>query len=304
MKYTSKRNKSSDDHGRKVFIFTCIFAIAFAIAFFAIQPPSYGDLICSENTGKGCGCPANPNEIRLRNVLIVDTTDPLRKGKYEDIERLVTSVGTTPLPLAEWLSNGKKTDMTSVFVLSDTPVADMQPIAKFCAPPPLLAQYVGFKGREIQELIKSTTERAQNAITKVKDSSTANQSAIVESLSTIVKSSSHWTPGSTLILASDLIENSKECGWFEKAGTIPPLKSVPAVCQSMIRQFQEGLRPNETYKGASTVALCTLPGKDTKPGLHAFWSEMVQGAMGSDALYTCDPTVIHSRRAFLNERTK
>lgn len=167
-----------------------------------------------------------------------------------------------------------------------------------------MAQYVGFKGREIQELVRSTTERAQNAITKVKNSSTANQSAIVETLATIVKSSSHWTPGSTLILASDLLENTNECGWFEKTSTIPSSKSVPGVCQSMIRQFQEGLRPNQTYKGASVVVFCTLPGKETKPGLHAFWSGIAQGALDADALYTCDPGVIKDRRSFLNERTK
>ncbi len=308
MRYKSARRVESDGKPKKIFYVTLASAVMLFAAFFLMMPPAFGDLVCdrsaSANGDKGCGCPTSDDAIRYRNVIVVDTTDPLRKGKYDDIERLVNSVGTTPRSFWQWLVSGKKTDMTSVFVLSDTPVADMQPVAKFCSPPPEFALLIGFKGTEVNALIGNMKARTKEAIFAMQSASTASQSPIVETLATVVRSSSHWAPGSTLIVASDLIENSPTCGYFEKLPTIPPLNSVPSACDNLVRTLQEGLRPNQAHPGTSVVAFCTLPGKSEKPGLRVFWSDISRGALQSDALFSCDPAVIQSRREFLIERTK
>ncbi len=308
MRYTSSRRVKSDGIARKMFVVTLASAVMLFAAFFLMMPPAFGDLVCdrsdSANGDKGCGCPASDDSIRYRNVIVVDTTDPLRKGKFDDVERLVNLVGTTPRPFWSWLGSGKKTDMTSVFVLSDTPVADMQPVVKFCSPPPEFALLIGFKGREVDALIGHMKARTKEAVLAMQSASTASQSPIVETLATVVRSSSHWTPGSTLIVASDLIENSPACGWFEKLPTIPSLNSVPSGCDNLVRTLQEGLRPNQAHPDTSVLAFCTLPGKSDKPGLRAFWSDISKGALQSDALFSCDPAVILARREFLTKRTK
>jgi hypothetical protein len=302
VRYTAAKTATTEGNGRTIFLVTLVLSVLFGAVFFALQPPPYGDLVCLAGSPKGCGCPSESDGVRFRHVLIVDTTDPLRKGKYDDIERLISSIGTTPRPLWDWLVDGKRTDMTSIFVLSKTLAADMQPIAKFCAPPPRFAQYLGFKGKEMADLEKYTRKKIQDAIGDVLSASASNQSAIVETLATVVGSASHWVPGSTLVLASDLIENTPACGWFEKLSVVPPLGSASPACKTLVRSFQDGLRPNEAHKGTSVVAFCILPGKDRKPGLDAFWKEMVKGPLNSDVLYSCDPAEIAVRRKFLNPK--
>ncbi len=311
MRYSSSRTIRPTGNGRKVFFGALISASLLFAVYFVISPPSLGELKCErvdptspDNGSVGCGCPDRDDAIRRRNVLIIDTTDSLRDGKVDDIERLISAFGTSPLPLLEWLSSGKKTDMTSIFVLADKPVADMRPLAKFCSPPPRVAQQIGATVQDINALARNMKARTSEVVLGLHAASNSSQSPIVETLATIVRSSSHWSPGSTLILASDLIENSPACGWFEKLPTIPSLNSVPSGCDNLVRTLQEGLRPNQAHPDTSVVAFCTLPGKSEKPGLRAFWSDISKGALQSDALFSCDPAVILARREFLSKRAK
>ncbi len=303
MKYKITK-QSQNQSGKKIFFISLSVFLLFGAGLFTLRPPKFEDLECDGKTGRGCACPANQGDIRNRNVLIIDTTDPVRGGKFQDIERLITSFGTTPPDLIEWLRSGKRTDLTSVFILSNTPAVDMRPVAQFCAPPPTVAQYAGFKGREIKKLIEKMTERVNVAANQVASANSASQSAIIETLSTVVQSSSYWKPGSTLVLASDLYENTPTCGWFDKVSVIPAANSLPNACKTLISDYQEGLRSKSSEQGVSAVAYCVLPGKPRKQGLQAFWAEVTQGALMADALYSCDPDAIRERHETLNQGRK
>jgi hypothetical protein len=302
MRYKPSRAKRTDGKGQAIFRVTLGLTVAIVTLFLVLSPPAFGDLTCEKDDGKGCGCPADTEDIGMRHVLVIDATDQLRNGKFDDIEQLISSMGTTPQPIWSWLVSGKKTAMTSVFVLANSPPAEMQPVAKFCSPPPKFAQLIGFKDQEINTLMKSMKARTQRAVEDLRATSPATQSPIVETLATVVRSASHWAPGSTLVLASDLIENSPACGYFENLPAAPALSSISAACDSQVRTFQEGLRPTAAYPRTSVVALCTLPGKQDKAGLRKFWSDIVKGALNSDALYSCDPAEIQQRRDFLTKR--
>ena len=105
---------------------------------FAILPSDFNKCESGKNLHE-CGCPTDKDSISKRNIIIVDTTDYIVPGKFPDIENLIESYALKADPFFKWIGNGKKVEMTSVYLLSDKIPGDMLPIGKFCKPPPDIA---------------------------------------------------------------------------------------------------------------------------------------------------------------------
>jgi len=236
--------------------------------------------------------------------LIVDTTDHLRAGKVSDIEELLRAFASGSKGLFDWLKDGKRPDQTSVYLLSDEAPADMKPIAVFCSRPPEISLILGSTGRKLHELQTLYSTKVTSALQKLKGGTSADQSPIVETLAILTSNSSAWRPGGTLILASDLLQNTAKCGFFENAQKVSSLSTLPSACMQDVRTLQEKIRPSPTYPGPSVIALCELPGKNRKEGLIGFWREIFQNPLGYDVLLTCDVKEILDRRSNLASLSK
>ena len=296
-------NQSQDNIARNIFFGMLLIAVLGLITYLIFKPLALNSL-CNPVVDIACTCPSDPNEINRRNLLVVDTTDPLRVGKVADIEELLRTFASGPKGLIEWLQDGKKPDQTSVFLLSNVAPPDMQPVAVFCTQPPVISVILGNKGREIRELQASHTAKVTSALKKFEGGVSANQSPIVETLAILTGNSSAWRAGGTLILASDLLQNTSKCGFFEQAQKIPSVNMLPAACLQDIRTLQEKIRPSTIYPGPSVVALCELPGKTRKEGLLAFWRSIFQEPLGFDVILTCDSKEIVARRKNFSEPIK
>jgi hypothetical protein len=142
------------------------------------------------------------------------------------------------------------------------------------------------------------------ALKKLEGGTSAEQSPIVETLAILANNSTAWRPGGTLILASDLYQNTNKCGFFESVQRVSSVGSLPSACLQDVRSLQEKVRPSSTYPSPSVVALCELPGKTRKEGLIGFWREIFQEPLGSDVLFTCDAREIIQRRISLTDFSK
>ena len=302
MKHKS-RNQNQDNTARNIFFAMLFMALLCLIAYLALKPLTLNSY-CNTIIDKSCTCPADPNEINRRNLLIVDTTDPLRVGKIADIEELLRTFASGPKGLIEWFQDGKKPDQTSVFLLSNVAPPDMQPVAVFCTQPPTISVFLGNKGKEIRELQAFHSAKVTSALNKFEGGVSASQSPIVETLAILTSNSSAWRAGGTLILASDLLQNTSKCGYFEQAQKIPSVDMLPAACLQDIRTLQEKIRPSTIYPGPSVVALCELPGKTRKEGLLAFWRAIFQEPLGFDVILSCDSKEIFARRKNFSESIK
>jgi hypothetical protein len=299
MKYSNKIKKSSSGYGKIVFYSAFVVLSILGLVYLIVDAPKYREDNCLHDLT--CGCPVDPSNIAGRNLIIIDTTDPLRDGKFDDIENLISGLASESSDnLTGWIRGGKKSHMTSVFVLSNQSAAEMRPIAKFCTPPPMISQLFSYNEKNIRQIKMASQKKVSETIKQLQSVPGASQSTIVEAISTLTQAPSYWIPGSKLILVSDMLENSKTCGWFEHMEKIPSLNDVSTLCKAHIRSIQESLRPNGLYTKTSTVAICSLPGRNMKPGLHQFWSEIVKNSVESDILYSCDPQLIDMRMKFLN----
>lgn len=301
MRYRTTTRRAGEGHGRKAFWAFSAAALIIVAGLASIRPPAFTDCKTIDNTR--CGCPGSPDAIKRRNVIVVDTTDALRKGKYADIELLISSFAGGGKPFADWIADGKKADVTSIFLLGTEAPPDMQPIATFCSMPPAAAMLASdFNAYQMRRLEEAQKAEVKAAVEKAVSATGAIRSPIIEALSVIAGNASHWSPGGNLILVSDLLQNTAECGLFESAGKVPPFAAIPRTCRPFVVNLQERLRPTTTYREPSVVALCTLPGKQPKEGLLAFWREIFQHALGYDVVLSCDPLEIDSRRSSLASR--
>jgi len=296
-------NQSQDNTARNIFFTMLFLALLVLITYLALKPLALNSS-CNPIVDKACTCPSDPNEINRRNLFVVDTTDPLRVGKVADIEEILRNFASGPKGLIEWLQDGKKPDQTSVFLLSNVAPPDMQPVAVFCTQPPTISVFLGNKGREIRELQALHSAKVASALKKFEGGVSANQSPILETLAIITSNSSAWRAGGTLVLASDLLQNTSKCGFFEQAQKIPSVDMLPAACLQDIRTLQEKIRPSAIYPGPSVVALCELPGKTRKEGLLAFWRNIFQEPLGFDVILSCDSKEIFARRKIFSESIK
>ena len=204
-------------------------------------------------------------------------------------------------PFFAWIADGKRVDQTAIYLLSDKAPADMRPIASFCNLPPDLALFAGnLTAKQIRELENKAADKLKRAFVELTKSANATSSPIIEALSIITSNATYWNPGSNLILVSDMIQNSSECGWFDNLPAAPSYKSIPNSCKRRVDQFVENVLPNKVHPFYTSIAICTLPRSTIKPGLNEFWHSLIQEGLKYDFIATCDPLQIKSRYLDLN----
>jgi len=299
LKYQAK--KKTNGGGKTFFIASLSLFIFLVSGWYAILPSEFNKCESGTNLHE-CGCPTDKNSISKRNIIIVDTTDYIAPGKFPDIENLIESYALKADPFFEWFKNGKKVEMTSIYLLSDKIPSSMLPIGKFCKPPPeiaLMASTSNAKMKKMQEGIKSDLKEALKPLHNLAQ---AKESPIIETLAVVTSNATSWTPGGDLILVSDMLQNSSACGWFDGQNQIPKFSNTPSSCKLFIDKFIANTQPTKVYNGKTNVAVCQLPpidGKSPKTGLMAFWHEFFQDALGYDFIATCNPNEINDRKASL-----
>lgn len=301
MKYQSKKKKNGG--GKAFFIAALSLFISLIGGWYAVSPGEFNTCEAGKNLHE-CGCPTDKDAISKRNIIIVDTTDYIAPGKFPDIENLMESYALKADPFFLWFKNGKKVEMTTVYLLSDKIPSAMLPIGKFCKPPPeiaLMASTSKAKIKKMQEGIKSSINEALKPLHNL---SQAKESPIIEALAVVTSNATAWTPGGDLILVSDMLQNSSACGWFEGRNPIPRFASMPNTCKNFIDKLQANVQHTKVYSGKTNVAICLLPpidGKSPKPGLMAFWHELFQDILSYDFVTTCNPGEINDRKYSLRE---
>ena len=299
MRYQSKRKTNGG--GRAFFITALSLFVLLVGGWYTILPSDFNKCESGKNLHE-CGCPMDKDAISKRNIIIVDTTDYIAPGKFPDIENLIESYALKADPFFKWIGNGKKVEMTSVYLLSDKIPSHMLPIGKFCKPPPeiaLMASTSNAKMKKMQEGIKLELNAALQPLHHLVQ---AKGSPIIETLAVVTSNATSWTPGGDLILISDMLQNTATCGWFDGQNQIPKYSSTPSSCRIYLDKFQANTQSTKLYSGKTNVAVCQLPpidGKQPKPGLIAFWHDFFQDALSYDFIATCNPNEINDRKASL-----
>jgi hypothetical protein len=298
LSYTIKK-KVEKKYGKVFFLLSLFTFLFFVVGFLSLKPPEFDD--CSKLDSAECLCPKDRSNISRKNIILVDTTDPVRGGKFDDVEQLIKVFAQESKPLFAWVADGKRVDQTSIYLLADKAPADMRPIASFCSLPPDIALFASdLTAKQIRILENKATEKLKVAFADLTKSTTAVSSPIIEALSLITSNATYWNPGSNLILISDMIQNSPECGWFENLPAAPLFKSLPNSCKRRVDQFIENILPNKVHKSKTSISICSLPRSTIKPGLNDFWHDLIQDGLKYDFISTCDPLHIKSRYRDLN----
>ena len=298
LSYTIKK-KVEKKYGKVFFLLSLFTFLFFVVGFLSLKPPEFDD--CSKLDSAECLCPKDRSNISRKNIILVDTTDPVRGGKFDDVEQLIKVFAQESKPLFAWVADGKRVDQTSIYLLADKAPADMRPIASFCSLPPDIALFASdLTAKQIRILENKATEKLKVAFADLTKSTTAVSSPIIEALSLITSNATYWNPGSNLILISDMIQNSPECGWFENLPAAPLFKSIPNSCKRRVDQFIENILPNKVHKSKTSISICSLPRSTIKPGLNDFWHDLIQDGLKYDFISTCDPLHIKSRYRELN----
>ena len=298
MSYTIKK-KVEKKYGKLFFLLSLFTFLFFVVGFLSLKPPEFDD--CSKLDSSECLCPKDRSNISRKNIILIDTTDPVRGGKFDDVEQLIKVFAQESKPLFAWVVDGKKVDQTSIYLLADKAPADMRPIASFCTLPPDIALFASdLTAKQIRSLENKATEKLKIAYTELNKSALAASSPIIEALSLITSNATYWNSGSNLILVSDMIQNSSECGWFENLPAAPPFKSIPSSCKRRVDQFIENISPNKVHQFKTSISICSLPRNSIKPGLNEFWRDLIQDGLKHDYISTCDPLQIKSRYREIN----
>lgn len=300
MKYNLK-NKKNTNNGKLIFYFALLLLVCLVLISIFLKPPKFID--CTKEIDANCVCPAEEKFIGQRNIIFIDATDEIVKGKVEDIHRLIRETAFSEPGLFEWLKNNKKVNKTSIYILADKKPVDMTPIATYCSFPPDITWLLTDLSAKKEQKIKNTAvEDIKNAINKIQNEKSSTKSYIVEGLAVATSNSSHWTAGSKLIVASDLYENSPSCGYFETE-KITPFGSVNQDCKRWVEILGENLtRVSEnSINKQSSVSVCQFLSKKQTEGLISFWRDLFQSQLGYDIKMTCDPQQIQDRHNFLNK---
>jgi hypothetical protein len=301
LKYKSKQKSS--DSGKAFFIAALTLFFVLVGGWYLILPFEFNKCESGKNLYE-CGCPIDKDAISKRNIILVDTTDYIAPGKFPDIENLIGSYALKADPFFQWISNGKKVEMTSVYLLSDKIPSDMLPIGRFCKPPPDISLAVSTSNAKMKKMQEGIRIELNEALKPLHHLVQAKGSPIIETLAVVTSNATSWTPGGDLILVSDMLQNTAGCGWFDGQNQIPKFANSPASCQPYIDKFQANTQSTKLYRGKTNVAVCLLPpidGKKPKSGLLAFWHEFFQDALSHDFIETCDPNAINDRKLSLNQ---
>ena len=300
MKY-KLQNKKNINNGKFIFYFALAFlTFLFLIAIF-LKPPKFTD--CTKEIDANCVCPADEKFIGQRNIIFVDATDEIIKGKVEDIYRIIRETAFSEPGLFQWIKNDKKVDKTSIYILADKKPIDMTPIATYCSfPPDITWLLTNLSAKNELKIKKAAIEDIKNAINKIENEKSSTKSYIVEGLAVATSNSSHWTAGSKLILASDLYENSPNCGYFETE-KITSYASANQDCKRWVSILGENLNrvSDNSINKKSSVSICQFLSKKQSQGLISFWQELFQSELNYAVKFTCDPQQIQDRHKFLNK---
>lgn len=298
MKYTLSK-KHNKQHGKPLF-FLMLGVLAFlVICGISLSPPEFKSCKKDEMTAE-CACPVDQKYIGKRNIIFVDVTDNMAKGKVQDVNRLISETAFREMGLSEWVSSGKKIEKTSVYLLADKKPVNMEPIASYCSLPPSVTWLVSeFSENQKNKIINGALSEVTDAINKINQQNAVTYSHIVEGLAVATSNSSTWTSGGKLILISDLYENSQTCGDFY-GQSIPLFKNANGQCKKWVEILGQNLTKNSGKNGNSTVAICQILSQKPKDGLIAFWKELFQSELQYDVLLSCDPQEIDQRAKSLN----
>ena len=298
MSYNVKK-KNEKKYGKTFFLLGVFSFLFCVIGFLSLKPPEFDD--CSKLSSAECLCPKEKTNIARKNIILVDTTDSVRNGKFDDVEQLIKAFSQDNMPFWAWIVDGKRVDQTDIYLLADKAPPDMKPIASFCSLPPEVALFSSdLTARQIRDLENKTSEKLKLAFEELAKSANATSSPIIEALSIITSNAAYWNPGSNLIIVSDMIQNSAACGWFEKLPIAPSFKSISNACKRNVDQFVENVLPNKAHPLKTSVSICTLPRDAIKPGLAEFWHTLFQEGMNYDYIATCDSLQVKSRYRDLN----
>jgi hypothetical protein len=264
-----------------------------------LKPPEFQTCKKGEVSAR-CACPADSKYIGKRNIILVDVTTEMPKGKIQDIIRIISETALREMGLLEWFESEKKIEKTSVYLLSDKKPTDMEPIESYCTLPPAVTWLVSdFSENEERKIIQGARDDIVNSIDKIESQKSVNNSNIVESLAVLTSNSDNWISGSKLTIVSDLYENSTSCGYFDK-NPIPTFQKVSSQCKKLVNILGQNLTKNSAQNGLSSVVACHILYKPPKDGLIAFWKDLFQSELNYDVLFSCDPNEINQRIKRLN----
>lgn len=298
-----KSKQKPKDLGKPIFMGAIsLFLMGVLLWYFLLPPKS---ILCDkDNLSFDCGCPSDEGYIKHKNVILIDKTDEIPKGKLPDIENIIKSYAIKSESFIDWIVGLKKTELTSVYILTEQNPSNMVPVARFCKPPPTHALELSTSKSKIRNNDNIINQKINKTLSIFESGGKASVSPIIEAVSTITSNANSWSPGSDLIIISDMLQNSSQCGWFESKDQVPSFSAKPSTCNIYFERLVKYLNPTAVYKEKSTIAICLIPsieGKRPKEGVIGFWKTLFQTAVGYDLIESCDPAVIKNRKIDLRK---
>jgi hypothetical protein len=278
----NKTNIKNNVNGKKFFLFVlATFIIWFSFTLFV----EGNELkVCKDKDFSNCGCPIEKTFIENKHVLLVDITDPVPEGKREDLSQLISSFGTTNEGLFKWISNGRKSDLLTVALVGSKTPSETVPLVSLCKFPPKISMFM--LGDLESNLKKNFEKLTEYALLKVYEGQKKTESRIVETTAVFTSSSAYWNKGSALILASDLRENSTQCGLFEISEVVS-LDRLSPFCKQIFENLRFNMNVSNSSK-PSRAFICRFDAKDPKAGLKKYWDDIFYNSTGVNPVYTCD----------------
>jgi hypothetical protein len=133
-----KSKQKPKDLGKPIFIVAISLFLMCVLLWFFLLPPK--SIVCDKNNlSLDCGCPIDEDNIKYKNVILIDKTDEIPKGKLPDIENIIKSYAIKSESFKDWIVGLKKTELTSVYILTEQNPSNMIPVARFCKPSPMRA---------------------------------------------------------------------------------------------------------------------------------------------------------------------
>lgn len=288
----------------KFFFFTTLsILLVIFIIWISVLPREFNK--CSQGVNNGnCSCPKDSGGISRKNIVLLDTTDYIAPGKFDDIKNIIESYSIKPDSFWKWIASSKKVEMTSIYLLSDEIPSHMLPIGRFCKPPPDIALIASLSNSKIKKIYLDITKEIDASLKLLEKLSAAKNSPIIETISVVTSHATSWTPGGDLVLISDMLQNSNACGLFEKQVSIQKYTDTPSACNFYKDKFKANAIPTQINPLKTNVAICFLSeikNKVPKPGLLSYWRDFFQDALQYDFIDTCNPDEIKNRNYFLNK---
>jgi len=289
MNARQRKPKPTGGNGKRLFLL--VLAIFIPIVAFAtyLAPPELH--ACKDEDRNYCGCPVDgkngidQSNIGRRHVLLIDVTDKLPEGKRDDLIQILRRFSAENSNMFDWIGKGKRSEMLSVFFIGPKDPANTRTEASLCKMPPKLSMFLVAKTKTTNA-IAGSSRIADKIVERAYSFDKYGESRIVESIATITSSSTHWTPGSALILASDLRENSVQCGLFENQGV--KIQGRPShACDQFFSDIRKNMHQTDSRSAMSRAFICRFSTKDPVQGLKAYWDEVFFQSIKLNPYYTC-----------------